>query len=175
MSTNPQGVGIESAAPERARRANGGAADSIAALPDPEAASRPRRRWFSAAYKRRVLEETDQLREPGEIGSYLRREGLYSSSLSRWRAQRDRGLLDALAPRKRGPKASSRSAERARIAELERESENLRARLRQAEQIIEVQKKLPRCWTGARRPTRTSPAHERGPGARCRGRDPASL
>ncbi len=105
---------------------------------DPEAASRPRRRWFSAAYKRRVLEETDQLQGPGEIGSYLRREGLYSSALCRWRAQRDRGLLDVLAPRRRGPKASSHSAERARIAELERESENLRARLRQAEQIIEV-------------------------------------
>ena len=175
MSTKPPEVGVESAARKRARRASGGAAVSIAALPDPEAASRPGRRRFSAAYKRRVLEETDQLREPGQIGACLRREGLCSSTLSRWRAQRDRGLLDALAPRRRGPKPSPRSAEDARIAGLERENENLRARLRQAEQIIEVQKKLPRCWTGARRPRRTDAAHERRPGARYRGRYPAGL
>ncbi len=100
MSTNPQGVGVESAAPER--RTSEGAADSIAALPDPEAVPQPGRRRFSAAYKRRILEETDQLREPAQIGTYLRCEGLYSSTLSRWRAQRDRGLLDALAPRRRG-------------------------------------------------------------------------
>ena len=158
MITNPQVVGVESAAPERARRASGGAADSIAALPDPEATSRPGRRRFSAAYKRRVLEETDQLQGPGEIGSYLRREGLYSSALSRWRAQRDRGLLDALAPRRRGPKASSHSAERARIAELERESETLRARLRQAEQIIEVQKKVAALLDGGSSPHKNGPS-----------------
>jgi len=157
MITNPQVVGVESAAPERARRASGGAADSIAALPDPEATSRPGRRRFSAAYKRRVLEETDRLQGPGEIGSYLRREGLYSSALSRWRAQRDQGLLNALAPRRRGPKASSHSAERARIAELERESENLRARLRQAEQIIEVQKKVAALLDGGSSPHKNGP------------------
>ena len=158
MITNPQVVGVESAAPERARRASGGAADSIAALPDPEATSRPGRRRFSAAYKRRVLEETDRLQGPGEIGSYLRREGLYSSALSRWRAQRDQGLLNALAPRRRGPKASSHSAERARIAELERESETLRARLRQAEQIIEVQKKVAALLDGGSSPHKNGPS-----------------
>lgn len=153
MGMHSQEVGVESAAPERARRASGGAADSVASLPDPEAAPRRRRR-FSAAYKRRILEETDGLREPGQIGAYLRREGLYSSALSRWRAQRDRGLLDALAPRRRGPKPAPRSAERARIAELERQNENLRARLRQAEQIIEVQKKVAALLDGGSSPRR---------------------
>lgn len=142
MKAKPEGVGVESLAPERARRASGEGDDSTPRLPDPEVPSRPRRRRFSAAFKRRVLEETDQLREPGETGAYLRREGLYSSTLCRWRAQRDRGLLDALAPRKRGPKPSPRSPEHARIAELERENESLRARLRQADLIIEVQKKV---------------------------------
>lgn len=142
MTMHPQEVGAESSAPERARRASGGADDSVAALPEPEADARPSRRRFSAAYKRRVLEETDQLRDPGQVGAYLRREGLYSSALSRWRAQRDRGLLDALAPRRRGPKPTPHSPERARIAALERENEALRNRLRQADLIIEVQKKV---------------------------------
>ena len=154
METHPRQVGVESSAPERARRANGGADDSTPKLPDPEVPSRPRRRRFTAAYKRRVLEETDQLREPGQVGAYLRREGLYSSSLCRWRAQRDQGLLDALAPRKRGPKPSPRSAERARIAELERQNEDLRTRLRQAEMIIDVQKKVAALLDGDSAPPR---------------------
>ena len=142
MNTNPQEVGVGSSAPERARRASGGADDPVAALPDPEVTSKPRRRRFGAEYKRRILRETDQLREPGQLGAFLRREGLYSSTLSRWRAQRDRGVLDALAPTRRGRKPAPLSAERARIAELERENENLRARLRHADRIIEVQKKV---------------------------------
>ena len=142
MNTNPQEVGVGSSTPERARRASGGADDPVAALPDPEVRSKPRRRRFAAEHKRRILRETDQLREPGQLGAFLRREGLYSSALSRWRAQRDRGVLDALAPTRRGRKPAPHSAERARIAELERENENLRARLRHADRIIEVQEKV---------------------------------
>jgi transposase-like protein len=158
MTEQSRQVGVESSAPERARRASGGADDSTPKLPDPEVPSRPRRRRFNAAYKRRVLEETDQLREPGEIGAYLRREGLYSSSLSRWRAQRDRGLLDALAPRRRGPKPAPRSPERARIAELERQNQDLRTRLRQADLIIEVQKKVAALLDGDAVPPRNGPS-----------------
>lgn len=142
MREEPREVVSGSSAPERARRASVGADEPVAALPDPEVGARPSRRRFSAEYKRRILRETDQLREPGQIGAFLRREGLYSSTLSRWRAQRDRGLLDALAPRRRGPKPSPRSSERARIAALERENAVLRNRLRQADLIIEVQKKV---------------------------------
>lgn len=175
MNVKPAEVGVESSVSERARRASGEGDDSTPKLPDPEVPSRPRRRRYNAAYKRRVLEETDQLREPGQIGAYLRREGLYSSTVCRWRAQRDRGLRDALAPQKRGPKPSPRSPERARIAELERQNEDLRTRLRQAETIIDVQKKLPRCWTQTRRRRGTGPAHERRPGTRCRSRHPEGL
>ena len=88
MNTNAREVGAESSAPERARRASVGADDSVAALPDPEAVAKPVRRRFSAEYKRRILRETDQLQEAGQIGACLRREGLHSSTLSRWRAQR---------------------------------------------------------------------------------------
>ena len=175
MLTKPREVGVDSSVSERARRASGEGDESTPKLPDPEVPSRPRRRLFTAAYKRRILEETDRLREPGQIGAYLRREGLYSSTLCRWRAQRDRGGVDALAPRRRGPKPSLRSPERARIAELKRQNEDLRTRLRQAETIIDVQKKLPRCWTQTRCRRGTGPAHERRAGTRRRGRHPESL
>ena len=52
-------------------------------LPDPEAPSRPRWRRFTATYKRRVPEETERLREPGQMGAYLRRAGRYSSTVCR--------------------------------------------------------------------------------------------
>ena len=70
----------------------------------------------------------------------LRREGLYSSHISIWRKQRREGTLKALA-RKRGPKPK-RTSEESEAEKLRRENERLRERLRKAEKIIEVQKKL---------------------------------
>jgi transposase-like protein len=75
----------------------------------------------------------------GEIGALLRREGIYSSSLSNWRRQRERGELDGLSPQKRGPKPDPQAVE---LAKLKRENERLRERLRKAEMIIDVQKKV---------------------------------
>ena len=106
-------------------------------LPDPEVVPRAKRRQFSAAYKRRILEEADACREPGEIGALLRREGLYSSYLTTWRRQRARGDL---APQKRGRKGPDRQSRE--MARLQRENERLRAQLERAEAIIEVQKKV---------------------------------
>jgi transposase-like protein len=74
-------------------------------LPDPEVMPTAKRRQFSAAYKRRILEETDGCTEPGEVGALLRREGLYSSYLTTWRRQRERGELE---PQKRGRKGPER-------------------------------------------------------------------
>ena len=120
--------------------------DAVAALPEPQVAAKPTRRRFTAEYKRRILKAADGLREPGQIGALLRREGLYSSLLSRWRAQRDQGVLNALAPKRRGRKPEFRRAELVRLAELERENRTLRAQLQQAELIIDVQKKSRVCW-----------------------------
>ena len=78
--------------------------------------------------------------EPGEIGALLRREGLYSSHLSKWRQLRQDGQLQALSAKKRGRKAQDPSV--AELVKLRRENKRLRARLEQAEMIIEVQKKL---------------------------------
>jgi transposase len=113
-----------------------------AGIPDPEVIPTAKRRRFSAEYKSRILEETDACTEPGQIGALLRREGIYSSYLSRWRREQDQGQSEALNPKKRGPKASVDEALAKEMAKLQRENERLQARLAQAETIIEVQKKL---------------------------------
>ena len=87
----------------------------------------------------KVFEEQGKNYQQGEIGALLRREGLYSSHLTTWRRQRDRGQLAGLTPKKRGRKPDPQAAE---LARLQRENEQLKARLEQAETIIEVQKKL---------------------------------
>lgn len=99
------------------------------------------RRRFAAEYKLRILEEAERCVEPGEVGALLRREGLYFSHLSKWREQRRNGSLAALQPRRRGPRPRHADARDRRIAELEREKGRLERRLRQAELIIEVQRK----------------------------------
>jgi transposase-like protein len=114
--------------------------DLEARLPDPEVVPKAKRRQFTAKYKLRVLEEADRCTERGQIGELLRREGLYSSHLSKWRQQRARGQLQGLAPKKRGRKGQDPSV--AELARLRRENERLRVQLEQAEIIIDVQKKL---------------------------------
>jgi len=109
---------------------------------NPEVPEKPVRRRFDAAYKQRVLEEADRLSQPGDLGQLLRREGLYSSLLSSWRRQRDEGVLAGLAPKRRGRKAKRKDAAAREIERLRRENERLSQRLKQAETIIEVQKKV---------------------------------
>jgi transposase len=110
--------------------------------PDPEVLPRAERRQFTGQYKLRILEEVEQCTERGQVGALLRREGLYSSHLSKWRQQRAEGQLQALSPHKRGRKAVEVGVEE--LARLQRENERLRARLERAEMIIDVQKKLSR-------------------------------
>ncbi len=114
----------------------------VVVVADPEVSEKARRRQFSAEYKLRVLREADACSEPGEIGALLRREGLYSSHLGLWRQQRDDGTLQGLAPRKRGRRTKAVNPLSKRVAELERENERLKRRLKQAETIIDVQKKV---------------------------------
>jgi transposase len=102
----------------------------------------PRRRSFTAEFKRKVLAEVDACTEPGGIGALLRRHGLYSSHLSEWRRQRDAGELSGLAPKKRGRKAVAKNPLVAEVARLEREVKRLTARAERAEGLVAVQKKL---------------------------------
>ncbi len=107
--------------------------------PATEVVAKAKRRVYPAEYKLRILREGDACQALGEIGALLRREGLYSSNLTSWRRQRERGELDGLSPQKRGPKPDPQAAE---LARLQRENERLRERLRRAELIIDVQKKV---------------------------------
>lgn len=116
--------------------------DVASTAPDPEVLEKPKRRRFSAEYKLRIVKEADACTAPGEIGALLRREGLYTSQLTNWRRQRENGSLEALRPSKRGRKAEPSNPLTRRVEELEREKRELEARLKQAQAVIEVQKKL---------------------------------
>jgi transposase len=101
-----------------------------------------RRRQFSNADKRRILEATDRCTRPGEVDALMRKEGVYSSSLSTWRRQREAGYLAATAPQKRGPQIPANRAETLQIAQLTRERDALQLELDKAMLVIGVQKKL---------------------------------
>ncbi len=105
---------------------------------DTEVAAKPVRRKYPAEYKQRILNEIDAAQEPGEVGAILRREGLYSQLISKWRYQRQNVRLERQKP---GPKANPAAQE---LKRLRQENERLRKRLERAELIIEVQKKVSR-------------------------------
>jgi len=119
---------------------SGGGTNSIAHA-DPEVESKAKRRQFSAAYKRRILNEADKGGQ-GAIAGLLRREGLYSSHLATWRKLRAKGELAGLEPRKRGKKPLPRNPLAAENECLRSQTQQLQKRLHQAEVIIDVQKKL---------------------------------
>jgi transposase len=107
--------------------------------PDPEVLERARGpRRYSAKFKARILDEYERLDKAGK-GALLRREGLYTSLISEWRKQRDRGALDALAKPAGRPVADPLERENAR---LRRENERLATDLDKARKVIEVQGKL---------------------------------
>ena len=110
--------------------------------PDPEVPEKATRRRFSAKYKLGILAEVDACTKKGQVGSILRREGLYSSNVTKWREQRANGVLAALEPKKRGRKAHPVNPMAKKLAKAEREVEQLKEKLRKAETIIDFQKKL---------------------------------
>jgi transposase len=117
-------------------------ADARGTRPDPEVAEKPRRRRFSAEFKRRILDLADKCTEPGSLGKLLRKEGLYSSTLSEWRLQRERGLLQGLSPARRGPAAPEPNPLLPELERLRKENKRLTKRLNQAELLLDVQKKI---------------------------------
>jgi len=109
---------------------------------DVQVVAKPRRRVFTAEYKRRILKAADACATPGAVGALLRREGLYSSHLVVWRRARARGELAALTPKKRGRKPTPVDPRERKIAELERHLAQVTARAERAEALVELQKKL---------------------------------
>jgi hypothetical protein len=101
----------------------------------------------------------------------LRREGLYSSNLTRWHRQRQKGQLQGLAPSKRGRKKTRRDQMRHELEKLRRDKQQLEARLEQAETIIEVQKNSRRyldCRTSRPSAATTDDRGYHGSGRACR-------
>jgi transposase-like protein len=133
-------------ASQGARRATedapGSAAPVVSPATNSEVVPHARRRNFSNADKRRILDAADRCTKPGEIGALMRREGVYSSSLSTWRRQREVADLGALAAQKRGPKVDPNRADTLLIAQLRRDILRLQSNLDKANLVIEVQKKL---------------------------------
>ena len=118
------------------------AASPVEQHPDPEVVERPTRRHYSARYKLKVLEQTDEL-DGGQVGAYLRREGLYWSILCTWRKQRETGALAGLEPQQRGPKAkAAANPDARRVSQLEKENAKLQEQNRRLALVLEIQKKV---------------------------------
>jgi transposase len=127
-----------------------GVADSVlgditagraAPRPNPEVVSRAKRRRYTAEFKQRILAEADRAKGSGEIGSVLRRNGLYSSHLVKWRRERAAGIVEGLTPQKRGPKSKANPLT-GENEKLRHDIEQLADQLRRAEIVIDVQKKV---------------------------------
>jgi transposase len=127
---------------ERSEAPRSGEASTIerAATPDTQVLAKATRRRFTSEFKLQVLHEADQC-GAGELGALLRRHGLYSSHLSVWRRERDLGARERLS-KKRGRKASERNPLSPRVVQLEKENLRLQARLKKAELLLDIQKKV---------------------------------
>ena len=106
-----------------------------------EVVAKATRRRFTVEYKRKIVREADACKAAGAVGALLRREGLYSSHLTTWRAARERGEL-AGAPKKRGPARRVADPRDKRITELGRENTHWRKRAERAEALVELQKQM---------------------------------
>jgi transposase len=109
---------------------------------DVQVAAKPRRRTYTAEYKRRILKEADACTTPGAVGALLRRDGLYSSHLVVWRRAGRRGALAALAPKTRGRKPTPVDPRDRKISELERQLVEMTGRAERAEALVNAQKNL---------------------------------
>lgn len=110
--------------------------------PDPEVPEKAVHRHFTVEYKLNILHQAEGCRESGSLGALLRREGLYSSHLTTWQRQRDAGVLAGLRPKRRGRKAAPPNPLQAENEQLRKENNRLQKRLKKAELIIDIQKKI---------------------------------
>jgi transposase len=128
--------------------------NSEATPPQTQVEPRAKRRVFSIQYKRSIVEQADACTMPGEVGALLRREALYSSHLTDWRKEQQRGNLEGYGRLRRGPikkdppVPSASDEQQRRIEQLERENQKLRLRAVKAEALVEFQKKAA-CLLGA--------------------------
>jgi transposase len=129
-----------------------------------EVSAKAKRRHFTAEYKREILKQAAACTERGELGALLRREGLYSSHLTEWRAAVERGGLAALVPKKRGPAPKEVDSRDRQIADLERQVARMTKRAERAEALVELQKNYPRGSSHLLDEKRPERYGRRGPG-----------
>jgi len=115
-----------------------GTAVASTPTPDPEVPERARNRTFSPRYKLDILRQYETLNKQGK-GALLRREGLYTSLISEWRKQHDKGALEALAPPRGRPPADPLERENER---LRRDNQRLSGELTRARKVMRVQGEL---------------------------------
>ena len=141
MNTKPSSNTSSIAESSGARRATDDSAE-ISSIPNPEASAKTPKRRFTSKYKLSIIQQADACQSAGEVGALLRREGLYSSSLSTWRRLHREGALGSLKTKQRGPKAHPAAVEKREISRLEKRVAKLEHELQKAHTIIDVQKKL---------------------------------
>ncbi len=106
--------------------------------PTPKTEVRRRRRTFSLSYKRRILDEYESSTRHGDKGAILRREGLYDSQISAWRLQ----MAKRKPKNNRRPGRPARTSDQRTLLALQEENRKLRESLKDANLVIDVQKKL---------------------------------
>jgi transposase len=131
-------LGVE----ERSDEAPSAGAIASPGSPDPEVVAKPTRRRFTAEYRLRIVEEAERCTEPGDIGRLLRREGLYSSHLTKWREAHRNGALRGLRSKKRGVKSKASNPLEPKVRELEAKVARLEKDLHTAHTILDVQEKV---------------------------------
>src|SRR3982074_1523585 len=121
------------------------APERVLSGPEIEVAAKATRRRFTLDYKRKVVREADGCKTSGAVGALLRREGLYSSHLTTWRAARERGKL-AGAPKKRGPGRRVADPRDKKLAEQAREISRWQKRAERLRRWSNCKNKWRRCW-----------------------------
>jgi transposase-like protein len=114
---------------------------SIGYLGDTYVSPKPKKRIFKADEKIAICEEAAKAQR-GQVGSVLRKYGIYWSQLTTWRKLFRLEGRDGLTGRNRKKEKKAIKDLESENKHLKRENEKLAKRLKQSEMIIEVQKKI---------------------------------
>ncbi len=109
----------------------------------PSTQAQPAKGTWTAAQKLAIIAEYESYpRGDPRRGELLRRVGAYTSHISKWRDQRDRGTLTSQQQPSTGRPAHLRDPQQEEIARLQRENIRLQAELQKAQFVIAIQKKV---------------------------------
>jgi transposase len=115
--------------------------DAVVAGLATDSLTKPVARQFSDSFKLQVLAEVEALPR-GQVGEYLRKMGLYSSTLAKWRTARENGTLTAIAEARTRPKRKELAALRKELEQTQKQLAAAEKRARNAEVLLDAQKKI---------------------------------